>query len=162
MYQTSMTDTSGTPLPPPMPQQHQAAQAYKTSSYHGISEREVMAEAFRVMITNLHSAKDAFRDRKLDVMCDHNVKILNIINLLATSLQTGGALTDPESRTSALFMANLYNDVFTRLTNILRAPDPSAEFDALIAVLVPVYRRWLPAAPEAGAAAPSSGNFGSA
>ncbi len=131
----------------PSTPQHHASQAYKTSSYHGISERETMAEAFRVMITNLYSAKDAFSKRKLDVMCDYNVKTLNIITLLASGLH-GDPLSNPESRKGALFMANLYNTIFIRLTNVVSTPDPLKEFDALVALLTPVYRRWLPAAPE--------------
>lgn len=144
---------------PPSLHKQNASQAYKTSSYHGISEREVMAEAFRIMVTNLYSAKDAFTSRTLDVMCDYNVKTLNIIGLLANTLQDSGALSDPESRTGALFMATTYNDVFVRLTNIVRAPDPAKEFDDLIALLTPIYRRWLPSGPAEGARA-SSANGG--
>jgi hypothetical protein len=143
VYQMNGKDSAAV-NPASTAQQH-AAQAYKTSSYHGISERETMAEAFRVMITNLYTAKDAFTDRKLDVMCDINVKTLNIVNLLASGLH-GEPLADAGTRKSALFMASIYNDVFIRLTNIVRAPKPAEEFDALIALLTPVYRRWLPAA----------------
>lgn len=116
--------------------------AYRTSSYHGLSQREAMAEVLRTLISHLYAAKDAYEVRKLDVMCDYNSKTLRIVAILRDTIQASGAMKDAEAAPHASRLSNQYHQLFMRLTNILRAEDIPAEYDVLIDLLRPLYHAW--------------------
>lgn len=133
---------------PPLLHQQQAAQAYKTSNLHGKSDREMMTEALRVIITTLYQAKDAYTAKNIEEMLVHTTKIQHIVYLLAAALEDSGALKQPETRQSAMVMGSLYNELIRRVTNVLRTPNPSEEFEALTEIVKPIYRAWHTPTPE--------------
>jgi hypothetical protein len=129
-----------------------AAQAYRNSALQGMYGRAAMEEAMRVMLTNLHLARDAARDRHYDSMATLNQKTLTILAVLRETLHDSAALTDSDAAPYARYLSLIYGTVFARLPNVLQHTDPSKEYAELIALLVPVYRAWqVKDAPEAAA-----------
>lgn len=127
----------------PLLHQHRnVSEAYKLSGYHGLNQREAMAEALRYLIASLYMAKDAYEAHLFDVMDTHNSKTLRILAVLRDTIHASGALQDHEAAPYAQALSRQYHGVFSRLVNILRAPDVAGEYDALIAVLRPLHHAW--------------------
>lgn len=118
------------------------SEAYRISSYHGLSQREAMAEVLRTLISHLYMARDAYSEGKFDVMFDYNSKTLRILAILRDTIHASGALRDEEAAPHAQALSSQYNQAFGRLTNILRAPDVVSEYESLVALLKPLYHVW--------------------
>ncbi len=123
-------------------QYRSVSDAYKTSSYFGLNQREAMAEVLRHLMGNLYAAKDAYLAHKLDVMSGFNSKTLRIVAVLRDTIHASGAMEDAEAAPHARTLSDRYHVLFTRLTNVLRAEDPVVEYDTLIAILKPLHQVW--------------------
>ena len=130
------------------PNQMLAAKTYKANNYHGVSDQAAMAEAMRVIIHKLFLAREAYLARDLEQMCAVNAKNLKILEVLREEIAGSGALEDAEAAEPAKFLHKLYSEAFMRLTDVLITPKPEEEFTALAELFKPVYKAWLPAAPD--------------
>ena len=129
--------------------QKRAAHTYHQVSQQGISDRQMMAEVYRTAIKNLYLARDAYSNRKLDVMAGYNAKTIKIFDVLREELAASDALKDPEAAPLAKFLRHTYTDLILRLARVLRTPSPVDEFNALAEIIKPIYRAWAPPTPAA-------------
>ena len=150
-----MTQNVGRGPASPANPQARASKLYQANSYHGFSKEQAMAEAFRVIISTLMLARDAYTARTLDVMIIHTTKALKIVDVLREELKgSRDGLNDPDGVTAADFLHQLYTEVIMRISDVLLAKDPAAEFNAIIERIKPTYKAWSDAAkPPSSAAA---------
>jgi hypothetical protein len=137
--------------PPPVNSyQKRAVTAYGTASTQSKSERELMAEAMRMVINNLTLARDTYNANKFEDMLEHNKKTLKILDVLREELVGSGAINDPEARPAASFLLRTYRDLILRVTDVLTMPSPADEYNTLIELVTQLYRKWQtpPATPQ--------------
>jgi len=113
-----------------------AASAYGTAQEHNMSGFDITAKLFDGMIRFVGQAKSAYQANNLEDMVMFNTKA----NKIASALQ--GHLNFEEGGEAAVYLNDLYLEVFKRLTFVLRADDPAAEFDYVRDLLSPVAKMW--------------------
>ena len=132
--------------PPVNSYQKRATTAYNTMGNQHKNERELMAEAMRTVINNLTLARDAYLTKSFETMLEYNNKSIKIVDVLREELASSDALKDPEAKAPALYLMNTYKELIVRIADVLTTPAPQEEFNALIELLKPIYRAWLPVA----------------
>ena len=127
-----------------------AASAYGTAQEHNMSGFEITAKLFDGMIRFIGQGKKAYEDNRLEDMVHFNTKATRILSALQSNLnfQEGGA--------AAVYLNDLYLEVFKRLTLILRAEDTVAEFNYIRDLLSPVAKMWADHAENAKKANPDT------
>lgn len=139
------------------PKQHkQITDRYKQTYGLVLSTREVMGRLIGTLILNVEQAKGAHSQRRLDTMFEFNRKSLRILGAIRASLEKENIDKNEQAGVQLLACLRLlYRDIFIRLANVLRAPNPQAEFDLLLSHLRRQYQAWsgnvkaLDKAPEA-------------
>lgn len=126
----------------PSYQQSMAAKTYQANNLQGVSDRDAMAEAMRVIIHKLLMARDAYTAKALPEMLEHTTKTIKILDVLREEMVGSDALKDPEAGPTALFLYKLYGDAIMRITGVLTTPKPEEEFDAIGELFKPLYKEW--------------------
>ena len=114
-----------------------AAMAYGTAQEHNMSGFDVTAKLYDGMIRFVGQAKAAYEGNRLEDMVNLNTKTIKIASALQGHLNFEG-----DAKEASVFLNDLYMEVFKRLTFVLRAEDPSAEFDYVQGLLAPVAKMW--------------------
>ena len=113
-----------------------AASAYGTAQEHNMSGFDITAKLFEGMIKFVGQAKTAYLANNLEEMVVFTTKANKIANALQSHLNF------EEGGEAAVYLNDLYMEVFKRLTFVLRADDVSAEFDYVRDLLSPVSKMW--------------------
>jgi len=98
---------------------------------------DVTAKLYEGMIRFIGQAKAAYEKDKIEDMVNLNTKTIKI----ASALQ-GHLNFEDGAKEASVFLNDLYMEVFKRLTFVLRAEDPAAEFDYVHGLLAPVAKMW--------------------
>lgn len=138
--------------------QRKAKSAYQTASSVVMGDREVMAEAFRVMIRDLGIARDFLAAKNFEEMHNTNTKTIRILDVLRSELLESKAHEEPEAKAATLFLLNTYTAAIRRIALVLSHENPVGELEALIEEFKPIYRAWLPLQSEAPAQMPAPAN----
>lgn len=131
-----------TPIAPKA--QAQAATAYKNMGLEGTSQRELIAGVIRKVINNTYQAKDSYKSRLLEEMCDINERSFQILDVMRIEMAEYIRLDNREAADTAKAMTNIFTQTLERLANVLNHPDPEKAFEAIIDDLKPVYKAWIP------------------
>lgn len=130
--------------------QSRAASAYKTNSYQGLSQRELMVRIYQKTINHLYVARDAHLANELEQMVEQNGKAIHILDVLREELIGSDALKDPEAANGARYLIKAYGDWIIRITNVLQQKPVVNEFNAIIDEIKDVYKAWMPPKPAEG------------
>lgn len=133
---------SDTPTPK-YPPQFQAARAYKSNAFQGMSDRELMAQLYQKIINHLYQARDAYLSNNLEAVAEQNSKVIHIVDVLREELIGSGALKDPEAALPAAFLLKTYTSLLERVANVLQKKPVDEEFNAIIALVKPLYHAWM-------------------
>jgi flagellar protein FliS len=127
-----------------------ASSAYGTAQEHDLSGFEIAAKLYDGMLRFIGQAKKAYEEDRIEDMVEYNIKATKILSALLSTLdfEKGGK--------AAVYLNDLYIEVFKRLTFILRADDVVAEFDYIRDLLSPVAKMWADHAENAKKANPDT------
>lgn len=128
-----------------------ATSAYGIRQDANMSGFEVTAKLYEGMIRFIGQAKNSYKIGRLDDMVATIQKVNKILIALQSNLNFEGKAND-----AAVFLNDLYMEVFKRLTFILRAEDTEKEFDEVHALLAPVAKMWADHAENAKKAVPEA------
>jgi len=126
------------------PAQMRAAKSYKTNSFEGLSQRELMVRIYQKVINHLYLAKDAQLAGNLEEMVAQNSKAIHIVDVLREELIGSEAVRDEEAGPTAQFLVQSYAHWITRIANVLQHKPPAEEFDRIIEMVKEVYKAWIP------------------
>lgn len=127
--------------------QYRAASVYKSNAFHGISERDMMAQIFQKAIKHLYAGRDAYLASNFEGMLEQNSKAIHIFDVLREDLLASDALKDPEAAAPAKFLLQSYTSLIERIANVLQTKPPEDAFTAIIDTIKPIYQAWLPPKP---------------
>jgi flagellin-specific chaperone FliS len=134
--------------PPANTAQYRAANVYKSNAFHGISERDMMAQIFQKAIKHLYAGRDAYLASNFEGMLEQNSKAIHIFDVLREDLLASDALKDAEAAAPARFLLQSYTSLIERIANVLQTKPPEDAFTAIIDTIKPIYQAWLPPKPE--------------
>ena len=113
-----------------------AASAYGVRQEANMSGFEVTSKLYDGMIRFVGQAKNAHATGNFENM----VGLVQKTNKILVALQSN--LNFEQGGEATVYLNDLYTEVFKRLTFVLRAEDPQAEFDSVRNLLSPVAKMW--------------------
>ena len=113
-----------------------ASQVYQRKNDEALTPLQIVVELYKGLILNAKLAKQAYGDKKLDVMCQYIEKNFSILEALQSNLDLENGGED------AAFLNRFYTVIFSSLSLATSKPDPSAYFDEIISYIQQVHDRW--------------------
>lgn len=113
-----------------------ASQVYQKKNDENLTPLQIVVELYKGMLRNTKLAKQAWLDRRYDVMTNHITKTFDIIEALQSNLDMENGGED------AVFLNRFYTVIFSALSQASTKPDPSTYFDEIIAYIQQVHDRW--------------------
>ena len=121
----------------PMNQAYQKAlKTYQKKSDENLTPLQIVVELYKGMIRNIQFAKTAYSEGRLEDMTRYLMKTFDIIEGLQSNLDTDNGGED------AAFLHRFYTVIFSALSQATAKPEPTEEFDAIIAYIQQVHDRW--------------------
>ncbi len=114
----------------------QATNVYRSASESNMSGFDVVVELYKGMIRNVENAKSAYKQGKLDEMCE----LIEKTNKILIALQSH--LNFEDGGEAAQTLNTFYNGIFGSLAQILRTKTPEEDFDKVLKHLHKVYEIW--------------------
>ena len=138
--QSNIVEPMASPNPPVNPSLMRAANAYgAVAEQVSLTTEIVWAKLLRGILNNIKKAKASHAEGKLDVMFNINNKSIDVLTILAQSLEVDAEDHKNEDVIGAVFfLSKTYRETIFSLSQILSQSDVPAAYDALEAKFRPL------------------------
>lgn len=117
-----------------------ASESYRQCNRYGMDGCSILSELLYHTIHKLRDAQALYQDAAFEPMAQRNSEAITVLIGLADAM-ADLKLRDAEAAPVAVHLQRLSHHVILRIANVLRTPDVAAEYEALIELLLPFWRR---------------------